>query len=58
MKVNKPDDNSVECGHLSDRIGQMGANFNRIQSESIGISVYYATMGCYCLDNPIENMWL
>jgi hypothetical protein len=36
----------------------MGANFNRIQSESIGISVYYATMGCYCLDNPIENMWL
>jgi len=45
MKVNKPNDNSVENGHLSDRIGQMGANFNRVQGESIGFSVYYATMG-------------
>jgi hypothetical protein len=58
MKVNKPDDSSVESGHLSDRIGQMGANFNHTQPESIGISVHYATMGCYWLDNPIENMWL
>ena len=23
----------------------MGANFNRVQGESIGFSVYYATMG-------------
>ena len=58
MKVTKPNDNSVGNGRLSDRIGQMGANFNRVQAESIGISVYYATMGCCKPDNPIENMWL
>ena len=58
MKVNKPNDNSVENGHLSDRIGQMGANFNRGRSESIGFSVHYATMRGVAPDNPIENMWL
>ena len=36
----------------------MGANFNRVQPESISISVYYVALRYYAPDNPIENMWL